>query len=459
MRNGFSLKIILGISILYAILFLILYTWSYQHGIDYYHNFFLFNVDARQYDAIAHTIVEHHAFSRHFPDIETIRTPVYPVVLAITLYLFGNSFFYFVILLQILCVAATACIVYKIGTNILQSNKLGLLATGLYALLPTTIYYAFVGMTDTLFTLLFIASLYTVRGDTLSYKRSLVGGMLVGLAILTRPIALVSPVAILLAIILVKFHHRIEFRNSIVTVLIFILGLSFILAPWIIRNYRYGYGISISTIGSYNLAYYNAVRFLSFSRHINNSEATDQVRYDIKNYSAAHPHDSLEKAQYAVGLKYISQNIPGYVVFHIIKTAPFFLGSSIKEVVTNLRFSAHPEQIEFADNTSDVFIKKGGIAGMKKLLQEAPYTFESLLRLLTFPFLIVAIRRSYKEKSVFVLLLAAIVFIFAVISSPVANPRYRLPFEPYIFLLILYGITFFSRLKNKIPGQKNQQGI
>ena len=153
-------------------------------------------------------------------------------------------------------------------------------------------------------------------------------------------------------------------------------------------------------------------------------------------------------AHIAIAKKHIFADIPAYAFFHTIKAIPFFLGSSLKEATTVFRSP------NFSQNTSDLFIRGSGV--IKKLWQELPFTLESMLRVLSTIFMFIGVLRAWKEKNGIALLLFAIILLFALMSSPWASPRFRLPFEPYILLLALYGLQYFFRAL--IPGMMNRFG-
>ncbi len=382
---------------------------------------FYFHADTYEYVTLANNLLDHHAFSRQLPEPEIIRTPGYPTLIAGTMMVAGHrNFVYFIIVLQTIFVAITAWLIARMGAGAFGSIRHGNIAAIVYILLPTTIWYAMVGMTETLFALLFISAL--------SMHKYLWSGILIGLAILVRPIAMLSPFMIAPFL----FTKRLRFG------LVFLVGVALIIAPWMVRNHKLGFGASIAYIGSFNLAHGNATKFYAWQHHVDNQTALDMIQSEV-DALILNKNIRPDIAHVQVAKKYIFADFPRYALFHAIKAMPFFVGSSLKEATTAFRSS------DGSQNTSDIFIRGGGI--FKKLWNEAPFTLESLVRGILTLLMLIGAWRAWKENNKFALLLFALILLFAVMSSPWASPRFRLPLEPYILLLALYGWHVLPKYK------------
>ena len=410
---------LIGTLLLYGVIFALI-----KPGIFYFH------ADTYEYTAIAENILDHHSFSRQLPEKEIIRTPVYPALIALTMAIAGRqNFVYLIILIQTIFVAITAWLIARMGEEVFHNKRIGNIAAIIYILLPTTIWYSMVGMTEIAFTLVFITAL--------SCRKYFLGGMLIGLAILIRPIAMLTPLIITPFVL----------KKNIKTGALFLIGTALILAPWVARNYHQGFGLQISYIGAFNLAHGNATKFYAWQHRVDNQTALDKIQSEVDE-KISNEHMRPDLAHIAIAKKHIFADIPAYAFFHTIKAIPFFLGSSLKEATTVFRSP------NFSQNTSDLFIRGSGV--IKKLWQELPFTLESMLRVLSTIFMFIGVLRAWKEKNGIALLLFAIILLFALMSSPWASPRFRLPFEPYILLLALYGLQYFFRAL--IPGMMNRFG-
>ena len=257
-------KVVLVVVVLYGAVFALF--------LNDYDEVFLFHADSHEYVALAQNMLDHHVFSRDLNGPEIIRTPGYPLFLAATMALAGEHYyFYLVVLIQILMVGGTAYLTYRMGKTVFGRPRLGILAASVYVLMPTTIFYACAGMTETFFTFLLIAALSLVATSPISYRKAFLAGAIIAMAILVRPIAILSPVLIL------PMAMRTQWRNG----LLFLAGLLLILAPWVARNYQQGYGVTVSYIGSFNLAHGNAAKFYAWRNDIHEAVALETIEKEV----------------------------------------------------------------------------------------------------------------------------------------------------------------------------------
>ncbi len=419
-----SLKqVLLVVFVLYGALFFVRF--------NDYDRVFLFHADANEYVTLAHNIVDHHLFSRDLQAPEIIRTPGYPAFLAVTMAVAGErSFYYLVVLVQTLLVGGTAYLTYRMGKTVFDSPRLGTVAAAVYVLMPTTFFYAFSGMTETLFTFLLIAALSLVAPSHIPWRNALVAGIVLGLAILVRPIALLSP------IILLPMAMRTQWRNGVW----FLAGLLVVLTPWVARNVHDGYGVTVSSIGSLNLAHGNAAKFYAWQNHVSEARGLEVIEQEVDETSRSRPTYTAAQAHEAVALYTIRTNLSAYALFHLVKTVPFFTASSIKGVALNLHL------LQPSQRTADLLLRGGDVRAIaQKLVAELPYTLESAVRAVLTVFMSIAAWRAWKTRNAFALLLFALVLLFALLTSPWSETRLRVPYEPYMLLLAFS--VFFTRTK------------
>ena len=376
---------------------------------------FYFHADSYEYVALARNILEHFVFSRDLVSFEIIRTPGYPAFLAAAMFFAGKqNFLYLVDIIQIFFVGCTAYLTNQIGKIAFDNPQLGKIAAVIYLLIPTTLYYAFSGMTETLFTFVFIAAVWCVIR-----QKNFFSGALSAFSILIRPIAVFSP------LLFIPMAMRANRRG----VFAFLLGFLLILTPWVARNYYHGFGVSISEIGSFNLAHGNAAKFYAWQNNISEAEALEIIEKE-----AGSEDQSTHKR---IAEKYILQNIPAYALFHIVKTTPFFFASSIKGVALNLGITKP------GDRTADLLLKNKIQSVFQKLTKEWLFTLESIARVFLTIFMFFGAWRAWKERKIVPVFLFFMVLLFAFLTSPWSEVRLRMPFEPYMLLLALS--IFFTR--------------
>lgn len=180
---------------------------------------------------------------------ETIRTPVYPLVIAAftaigaslrTLTLFQH-------LLVVLAAAAIQRLLLRFAGDAASAG--GALLFGLH---PAVVETSGVVMTETLAAVVVAAAVVVLYA---AMKRSssaiaAIAGLLFGIAALTRPIAVYLPFVLIVMMLLRRIPRR----------LVVAFAISSLLLPfaWVVRNYERSGVATISSIGGENLLLYRA---------------------------------------------------------------------------------------------------------------------------------------------------------------------------------------------------------
>jgi 4-amino-4-deoxy-L-arabinose transferase-like glycosyltransferase len=256
--------------------------------------------DDRDYIGIAtHLHDSYLAPSGHWFDVGLRRPPVYPLFLRAVFDVFGEHYAA-VVGVQLVFSVATVALVYWLA-GLLLTRRLALLAAFLLAIDPASIVFGNQMLTETLFAfLLTLALALTVvamrRADTMIAAAA---GLVIGLAVLTRPVAAYLPLVLAPAIVLVVGARR---RRSLVLTGALVLGFAVPTGGWIVRNlHATGVG-TISTIEGYNMWHYRAVGAL---------EETGEKPWDARAIAEAQlaPHvhagdnaAQISRAQLRVGL-------------------------------------------------------------------------------------------------------------------------------------------------------------
>jgi 4-amino-4-deoxy-L-arabinose transferase-like glycosyltransferase len=136
-------------------------------------------------------------------DTTYFRAPFYVWCLG-SLYAFFGSSLWVARLFGTFAGLATVVVTYLLARKI-YDHRTGLIAATLYACLPTPLYFEAEILLDPLFTCLFAASVYLLLDwqDRASLRSAILAGLMIGLAAITRPTALV-----LWPVIVVAFPWR-----------------------------------------------------------------------------------------------------------------------------------------------------------------------------------------------------------------------------------------------------------
>lgn len=181
---------------------------------------------------------------------ETIRTPVYPLLLAA--FLRTPLDLPGVVFLQHVLAIGISLIVYLLTSHATRSSTAALFAGVIAATHPTAVAVANQIMTETLAAALILGALIALRRslERRSAAWAAASGLLLGVATLTRPVALYLP---LLLIPLFWAQAR-----RAVPVVIFAVSSLLLPALWAARNARETGVATISSISGDNLLFYRA---------------------------------------------------------------------------------------------------------------------------------------------------------------------------------------------------------
>lgn len=200
----------------------------------------------------------------------------WPLVLAGVLKLAGPSVLAG-LFAQVILSCATVFVIYLLARAV-AGETAGLLGAAAYAILPGAILYDGVLGSEPLFTFLLVAAIYAiVLADANRPLLFALAGALLGFAALVRPIAVLFPVCLIVALAASSYFQRRRRRASVVLglPLICAAAMAVVIAPVAIRNERvFGTFVGISNNGGINLwqgnnPYANGGYFWSTSPAIN----------------------------------------------------------------------------------------------------------------------------------------------------------------------------------------------
>lgn len=426
--------------------------------------------DSNHYRLLAEHLLAKGAFDTYpdRPSPDSFRTPGYPLFLA-ALFAIGGSW-KAAAFLQIVILSLIGVSVYFFGKEIF-GKTFGLLAGVFVALDPVGLFYSTLTLSDGLFTLLFILSLLLfwrgMRGgsvlmftptprepsafqstDEWSSKRKnisqaapfwvwgFISGAILGFAVLVRPIGQFLPILYLAFLWFETSNRRVWARRGIV----FLIGFSLIVFPWMLRNKLTFDSWQLSSVGNFNAGYF-AMLFLQEKTGIPASQY-EQMLVDEKAGGDLAVLRSMEGGP--ISLEFardvIIRHPIEYTVFHAIKTMPFFLNDGLREIARLLNFSDRPLPNFSSFLLSGDFkslvaaFKEGGVNTALLLLGSGGMSI--LIFLAAYGIWMGVKSSEYRAAVIFILLL---ILYFAVFTGPVANARYRMPAMPLLFISAVYG--------------------
>jgi len=349
--------------------------------------------DAGVYDNLGLTLSEGKGYVDKNGNPHSHYPPFYPLFLSLIYRLFGHSYLA-VRIIQAFIGACSCLLIYLIGKRI-YSSTLGILAAFI-----SVIYFPFIKsaellLTELLFTFLLCLTIYYLLKiqEGAKFKDCIILGLLSGIMLLTKSAMLVFPLFIIPVFIYSKNRNFLEISKRYIVVLVFFILSIF---PWIMRNYSV-YSSFVPASAQGGITFYSSYRPPEgiFGR-------------------LAGTGDPVVDEAHTISSPVLRSN------FLIRKTLDFIINNP-KEVL----------KLEF-----------------KKILYLwAPFDWEivggrwfNVVYTAMLPFFGLGLILAFRGFKRFYPVLLPIIYFQIATLIFYGSPRFRLPIEPYIFILAIMGM-------------------
>lgn len=203
---------------------------------------FVIEGDADGYWQLAHRIVEGKPYEIYTPPRQVLRMPGFPLILAVSIRLFGDSLL--AARLVLATIGALGCVgVYQLGLR-LVGQRVGFIAGGLAAISPVFVGFSAIELTETAFAVSLVAGLLPLapwaraeglsvdpNGRSAAIRAGIVAGLLAGMGCYLRPSWLLFPPCLVVWLwVLKRTSSRLLLAGF--TVVFMVASL----LPWAIRN-------------------------------------------------------------------------------------------------------------------------------------------------------------------------------------------------------------------------------
>lgn len=200
------------------------------------------------YDPNARMLSEGKGFSNLDGTPTAYVAPGYSFLISIIYSIFGINIDY-IRIAQAIIDSISAVMVYFLAYKILKSEVVSFLSSAFFIFFPSFIYQSGLLITENLFTLVLILYFYfsfiALEKKKYNMRLYLMSGIMLGIASLVRPNAIILASSFFLPII----FNRMGYRVSLINFMVYLLGLFAVVGPWIIRNYiHFDQFIPISSI-------------------------------------------------------------------------------------------------------------------------------------------------------------------------------------------------------------------
>ena len=203
---------------------------------------FVIEGDADGYWQLAHRIVEGKPYEIYTPPRQVLRMPGFPLILAVSIRLFGDSLL--AARLVLATIGALGCVgVYQLGLR-LVGQRVGFIAGGLAAISPVFVGFSAIELTETAFAVSLVAGLLPLapwaraeglsvdpNGRSAAIRAGIVAGLLAGVGCYLRPSWLLFPPCLVVWLwVLKRTSSRLLLAGFTVAFMVASL------LPWAIRN-------------------------------------------------------------------------------------------------------------------------------------------------------------------------------------------------------------------------------
>jgi len=358
--------------------------------------------DERNYIEIAQSLLNGAGFSIGGKPT-SVTTPIYPLFLSLSFYLFGQNLFY-AQLFQALLNSLICIPLFILTKHIFKNTNIALLASFLVAINLSTIFSTIRFLTESLFPIFFLTFLTVF---IISEKKVMISmaGVLLGLATLTRPVTILLPIFIIFFLVLTKEYKKLLFFPFLILTIL----------PWTIRNYFVHHEFVPLTTQTGNIVY-------DASHPVEDKIFGFRAPQDDVMRQANQMKSETEKNNFLLqmGIKSI-QNAPLKYMKLAFSKFLFFWVPFDWEVVRIL-----PKRGEF--NFSYAFVMPFFILCMFSLFSTKD-------------------NKLHHRKQLFVAFVLCYFVFFSSITY--GSPRLRLPLEPLLILFASHGIYIFFKSFNR----------
>ncbi len=400
--------------------------------------------DSIGYVQIANNLATLHRFTSDGSTPEVFRTPGYP------LFIVGGELFGGidgVVVLQILCLCGICALTFLIGQR-LYGRSVGIVSALIFGLSPNALFHTDVILSDIPFTFFLILAVYLAFFAKQSIRTACLVAIALAIVAYLRPIGLYLPV-VFVPFLLYRAWQADRLRDAVKQAGVLCLLFIMLVAPWLVRNEIEAGSFSFSSVSTFNFAYANVPAFLA-ERYGEDSIQYTTYENEIGSYSLEYLK-TFAAAPFLKGMiaSNLSGNLVPYAIYHLESTSKFFLSSSVRYVVEQVEIPALQNWFGYSSASPDLLsaLMHGKIALVAQTVQgQFLITIDRIVMIILTicAFAALFIRRG---DYFYTLLFIALLLYFALLTGPVSVPRYRLPIEPFMYLLSFSTIaTVYTRV-------------
>jgi 4-amino-4-deoxy-L-arabinose transferase-like glycosyltransferase len=390
------------------------------------------------------------------------RAPLYPVFVgAMQLLHLGKPIY--LVLANTIFDAGTCVLIAKLGCML--DRRTGLAAGLLAGLWPNLIIHSGLVLTDTLFVLFMTGTIVSFARFAVepSIKHAAVTGFLLGLAILTRPIAQFLPIPVFIVLLMAARANSCSWRRSISASLVQLIAVTAVVLPTLMHNKERFDSLSLTSQTGVHLLFWivPAVHEAEYgtSKAKTSEQMRDKLTAQLKE-SGLQPHQikgfDLSRVQTRLALDILADSSPSAIAEAWLNG--FALNLATPAILADPRIRSLSNQSFYNIEATGIFGKIRRYVGGNGALYGFIFAVCSIGSLVTLIASCLGFWTLTRRNKVVAALVFAILLYFLSITGPVASPKYRLPFEPLLILLTVIGtFPLIETICDRIRSRKERR--
>lgn len=420
--------------------------------------------DASSWYNPALSLLKHGAFvTLNDPTVlQTYRPPLYPIFEAFMLFI-GNGNIILIIIGQIALLLLTGVMVYSMVEKILP-NK-GTMGLSLVIFNPNALGTAHLVQSDILYmfmvtTTLYLLLLYSTRG---CFKLSVLIGLSFGLTCLVRTSGQYLILMLPIIYVVIAFLKRSEqplfthFKHGLMALIVSVV----VVFPWVQHNANAGWGYTLTT-PEIEIVYFrdNIIYLESILSDVSLNDAENKVTENEQKFILSYGKKWLQMSKQDRASTIVSYYKKQLLTYDYKTISIGFIDSWIGMFGAGGAVNLHNILALGGDKSIQV------MANSKQHVSRVSAVFSALLNsnliviaISLFSFIyVIALRifgliglfRMTKDRQYGLLfVLTGSIIYFTLIALFVGNSRYRLPIEPALTIMAIYGFSFLVNKESK----------
>ncbi len=285
---------------------------------------------------------------------EIIRTPGYPLFLALFISISLSYWVEIVIIIQVLLNILSVLLLYNLILDLTENRKAALIGGLLASVNLHDVYFSGFILSDSLFqSLLWIASFFFVaflkKG---SFTNLFVAAILFAFGFFVRPVSLYLPVCLAIGVF-IHLSFQKKYRKSFYAIGILLFTCYLPASLWQIRNQNLTGFRGFSAISSHNLYYYHTAGINAINNGTDFYTEQDNLKKDQALQDLTKVM-SLQEAEFSLAKDTILSNLPLFALLTIKGTTLILFYPSIFDII---RLS--PDGLNFIDIVKNSFLNSG----------------------------------------------------------------------------------------------------